>query len=102
MISNAGVPNMTAEIAAADAYPLIRLFTVGQLQANNVSEPQLQLNEIRQPWMPASSASVGFGAWQAFSAVCWFTFRQVFNSLGGKVPLGLISNNWGMPSSHPT
>lgn len=91
--SNGGVPNVSAEIAAADHYPLIRLFTVGQ--GTNSTTPLQQLKTIEQPWTVASSAAVGVGAWKSFSAVCWFTYRHVFDALGGTVPQGLISNNWG-------
>ena len=83
----------SAEIAAADHYPLIRLFTVGQ--GTNSTTPLQQLKTIEQPWTVASSAAVGVGAWKSFSAVCWFTYRRVFDALGGNVPQGLISNNWG-------
>jgi hypothetical protein len=92
-----GVPNATAEIAAADQYPLIRLFTVGQ--GTNSTTPLQQLKTIEQPWTVASSASVSVGPWKSFSAVCWFTYRNVFDALGGTVPQGLISNNWGTFSS---
>ena len=84
---------MTAEIAAANNFPLIRLFTVGQ--GTQSRTPLSYLNTTEQPWAVASSASVATGGWNAFSAVCWFTYRDMFTALGGTVPFGLISNNWG-------
>jgi len=88
--------NATEEIKRADAYPLIRLFTVGQGSQSAVPLPEL--NTTEQTWSVASAASVGFGDWSEFSAVCWFTYRDIFNALaysGEIVPQGLVSNNWG-------
>lgn len=93
LLSNAGVPNVTQELQRANKYPLIRVFTVGQ--GNQSDTPFTQLASIEQPWAVASSASIGVGGWSAFSAVCWFTYRDIFDALGGTVPQGLISNNWG-------
>lgn len=88
--------NSTEEIKRADAYPLIRLFTVGQSSQSDVPLPEL--NTTEQLWSVASATSVGAGDWSEFSAVCWFTYRNVFNALayaGDIVPQGLVSNNWG-------
>ena len=55
----------------------------------------------RENWEPASSKALG-GAWgnagqgwNTFSAVCWLTGRDIHDALGGSVPIGLISSNWG-------
>ena len=97
------------EIALADHYPFIRLFTVGFFNQRNPAEerPQMQLGrkgnvKIEQPWAVGSSASVhdvndltdgsNFGA---FSAVCWYFGRTLADSLNHTVPLGLISSNIG-------
>ncbi len=93
LLSNAGVPNATAEIADANNYPLIRVFTVGQ--GNQSNTPFTELASIEQIWSVAANTSIGGPGWNWFSAACWFTYRDVFNSLGGTVPQGLISNNWG-------
>jgi sialate O-acetylesterase len=85
--------NATAEIAAADAYSLIRVFTVGQKTTSFT--PLRELGSIQQPWSIASSHTIGGAAFQYFSAVCWLTYRSVFDALGGSVPQGLISVNWG-------
>jgi sialate O-acetylesterase len=92
--TNAGVPNLEQEMQIANEYPQIRLFTVGQ--KINSTVPLLELLSVEQPWTQASYFTVATEPWQAFSAVCWFTFRDVFIGLNGTVPMGLISNNWGM------
>jgi sialate O-acetylesterase len=49
----------------------------------------------REPWARASSRSLGAQAWNTFSAICYLTGRDIHDGLGGKVPIGLISSNWG-------
>lgn len=123
--SMAGMNNLTAELAAADSYSdSVRFFTVGQdthcgdpkKGGVDCTKPFAQLNanipggnnitgtrpcrsgqSCRETWEPASSRSLGGNgsAWNTFSAVCWLTFRDVHDALGGDVPMGLISNNWG-------
>lgn len=92
-LSNAGVPNITDELAAANLYPLIRTFTVGE--GTSSTTPLMELKTILQNWSVASNTSIGGPGWSYTSAVCWFTYRNVFNELGGKVPQGIIGNNWG-------
>ena len=139
--SMAGMNNLTAELAAADAYgDTMRLFTAGmesvcgtpgspsgrELPRADCSKPWLQLNPnvsvkqwtpdgteeqfingswhnetcgkghaCREPWARASSKALGAQAWNTFSAVCWLTGRDIHDALGGSVPIGLISSNWG-------
>ena len=52
-----------------------------------------QVAEIT-PYMKEQWAA-GNGGFGYFSAVCWIFGREVFDALGGKVPVGLINNNWG-------
>eukprot|EP00729_Bicosta_minor_P006043 gene6043-14072_t len=82
--------NASAEIAAAAAYPHVRLFTVADM-ANNVS--QVELEAVLQPWSLASPKTVGLGNWSAFSAVCWFYGKELADTLG--YPIGLIDSSWG-------
>lgn len=89
-----GIENATEEAAEASHYPLIRLFSVGQGTSSNT--PLDNLLTIQQDWSVANSTSVANGdPFGYFSAVCWIFGREVFDSLGGHVPIGLISNNWG-------
>jgi sialate O-acetylesterase len=83
--------NGTEEIAAAAAFPNIRLFTVGQLYAS--STPLDVFEQVAQPWSVASPQALGNGEWTYFSAVCWYFARQLQETL--HVPIGLVSSNWG-------
>lgn len=86
--------NATAEAQAANNYPNIRLFTVGQ--GTSSTTPLTDLKTIEQTWSVASNVSVtAGGGWGYFSAVCWFFGKQVSDGLSNQVPLGLISSNWG-------
>jgi sialate O-acetylesterase len=75
--------NASDEAAAANNYPNIRVFTVGQ--GTNSTTPLVQLKTIEQAWAVASSTSIGGPQWGYFSASCWFFGRTVFDGLGGKV-----------------
>jgi len=44
-------------------------------------------------WSAASADSICPGGWGYMSAVCWYTYRGVYEALG--VPMGLISNSFG-------
>lgn len=92
--SMGGNVNASSYEKEADRYPNIRLFTVGQATKSNV--PLMDLQTIEQPWAVANAKSVSDGsAFNYFSAVCWFFGKNIYDGLGGKVPIGLISNNWG-------
>uniref|UniRef100_A0A6B2L341 Sialate O-acetylesterase domain-containing protein n=1 Tax=Arcella intermedia TaxID=1963864 RepID=A0A6B2L341_9EUKA len=83
--------NATAEIAAANDYPNIRVFTVGQ--GTFSAAPLQEFATVSQPWTPASASSIGVGDWSEFSATCWFFGKYLYDDL--QVPLGLFSSNWG-------
>jgi len=89
-----GNENAGAYAKEADSYPNIRLFTVGTKTKSN--KPLKDLRTIEQKWGRASDLSVSHGSpFKHFSAVCWFFGRDVFKGLDSKVPVGLISDNWG-------
>jgi len=83
--------NATDEIAAANNYPNIRLYTVGQgtFSATELTE----FATISQPWSVASATTVGVGDWNEFSAACWFFGKNLYDDI--KIPIGLVSDNWG-------
>jgi len=83
--------NATEEIAKADGYPQIRLFTVGT--GTFSVTPLDEFKTIAQPWSVASAKTVGVGDWSEFSAACWFFGKDLYDVI--KVPIGLISDNWG-------
>ena len=90
--------NGTEEVAAADGFPDIRLFSVGQSTPRPPAPgvPLQQFGTLEQPWTRASVASVGGSATSAgFSAVCWVAGRTLHAQLGGAVPLGLVTSAWG-------
>ena len=88
------IANSSTEIEAANKYPDIRLFTVGQKTSSRTPLDDLQTTE--ELWSVANSTTVaGRGGFGYFSAVCWIFGRQVYDDLNGAVPIGLINNNWG-------
>lgn len=92
--------NSETEIAAADKYPYIRLFSVNpQYDIPEPIEPWDDLKALEQPWSVASSQTVTSpnNDWAyLFSAVCWEFGKNTFdNSLAGEIPVGLVSSNWG-------
>jgi len=89
-----GNENKDMYVKQADSYPNIRLFTVGQKTSSKT--PLTNLKTIDQLWTKANSTTVTDGsAFNYFSAVCWFFGTGVYDGLGGAVPIGLVSNNWG-------
>lgn len=96
-----GNQGATTYAAEANKYPDIRLFTVGQKTSSKV--PLTDLQTIEQNWTAASNKTVMCHRtdgslcvpFDYFSAVCWFFGKNVYDKLGGSVPIGLVSNNWG-------
>jgi sialate O-acetylesterase len=89
-----GNENKTFYAHEAGKYSNIRLFTVGQKTSSKV--PLMDLHTIEQNWTAAGPTTVTDGsAFNYFSAVCWFFGKNLFDGLGGNVPIGLISDNWG-------
>lgn len=84
--------NASAEVAAADAYPSIRIMSVSY--PCNATTEQAELCDVQLPWARASTATVGMGNWSAFSATCWFAARDMYNGLGRTVPIGAVVTSY--------
>jgi sialate O-acetylesterase len=76
-----GATNYTYEIENAK-YPSVRLFTVDRKTSDTIQK------DVAGKWDECNSATVA-----DFSAVAYFYGRELYNKL--KVPIGLISTNWG-------
>lgn len=91
------------EAQLANNYPYIRL-TSGPLQGSYdlkaiESGPYNELGVINLPWSVASNETVvkpgQSSEWDYYSAVCWFTLRQLFDQLDGRTPLGGVVQAFG-------
>lgn len=86
--SVSGMFNASIEIANANKYPKIRLFTVADAPSFT---PQEEIIAIGLKWSVASNMTVASGY---TSAVCWLYGRMIQEGLGGR-PIGLIHTSWG-------
>jgi sialate O-acetylesterase len=84
--------NASTEIKHAKSYPSIRVMTVGESRAK---DPQ-SLMHVSQPWVRASAPGAiggpGVGNWSHFSAIGWFSIRNLFDRLDAKIPMGVITS----------
>jgi sialate O-acetylesterase len=86
--------NASAELAAANAFPLIRVANVPDYAGSWQPEPRADFFN-RLAWAVASNTSLS-GVWNAgISAFGWFAARDLFVALGGGVPVGLIDSSIG-------
>jgi sialate O-acetylesterase len=83
--------NASEEIANADNYPKIRVFTATLVSSR---QPVEELLNITLKWSVASSSSIGGPEWAYMSAVCWLYGRMIHVALGGR-PIGLIATSYG-------
>ncbi|KAK6985308.1 sialate O-acetylesterase [Biomphalaria glabrata] len=78
------------EIADAHNYPNVRVMTVNMDQS---ATPLHDIIKIEEPWSKANNDSVGHGAWNYFSAVCWLFGKNIFKAR--HTPIGLVATDWG-------
>jgi sialate O-acetylesterase len=83
--------NATEEIANADKYPKIRVFTAALVPSDT---PVEELLGIVLNWSVPSSQSINGPDWDYMSAVCWLYGRMIHVALNGR-PIGLIATSWG-------
>jgi sialate O-acetylesterase len=97
--------NASAEEAAADLFPLLRV-TSGPLQGQfnlhtlPIGVPSPQLLAVDLPWSVANHSNIGGNGkgWDYYSAVCWFYLRDTFllnQAAGETVPLGGVVQCYG-------
>ena len=92
------VNDAAAEVAAAARYPRIRVFSAGQVATpETMRSPQVDIAFVNLTWSRATAPGAvgGYGNFTTFSAVCWLFGRTLYDALGGAVPIGLASVNWG-------
>eukprot|EP01084_Bolivina_argentea_P254240 427389_1 len=81
--------NATAEVAAANNFPNIRVFKVRPSASNT---PKIE-STVYVPWSKANSSTIGNGNWTYFSAACWFFGRDLYESIN--YPIGLMEGDDG-------
>ena len=85
--------NATAECASA-ALPRYSGIRVMSIYDNRSATPREYIYpEYLLPWSVSSEDSICPGGWGYMSAVCFYTYRAVYEALN--VPIGLISNSFG-------
>ncbi len=90
--------------------PSVRGFDADNSTAENAASVRysgrISLHARLSRWVPAKGANADSTRWYAvdpitiknFSAVCWYAGRDLYDSMGGGVPVGLIMNAVG---GHP-
>lgn len=102
--------NATADIADSINYPNLRLFTAANIgasvPADDIINIQKNYPNKSVPLGPYATSSWAVSAPDAFvavggptftwpSAVCYYYGRDIYKSLNGKVPIGLVAASWG-------
>ncbi|KAL4233525.1 hypothetical protein ACF0H5_008206 [Mactra antiquata] len=82
--------NFSAEIADAQRYPNIRLFTAAQKWSK---KSEYDLLQVEQYWTRPNRDAVGHSDWSYFSAVCWLYGKYLYETL--QRPIGLMVSSWG-------
>ena len=88
--------NSSEEIADSANYAGLRLYTIKDTAADT---PQLDgVSKANYTWStagPSAFVPPTGAAFSYFSATCYFFGRDLYRSLGGKVPIGLVASDWG-------
>jgi sialate O-acetylesterase len=94
-LSVAAVFNASEEIADSIHYPHLRLATVQQTTADI---PQVDVaSKANYAWARSGPDAMNAAgdAFSWYSASCYFFGRDLYKSLKGKVPIGLVTSCWG-------
>ena len=95
-----GAFNASAEMADSANYPNLRLATA-MLAANDTPQNDVPKGTPSHgayntsAWGVAGPDAFGTEAFSYFSAVCYFTGRDLYRAMDGKVPIGLVASDWG-------
>ena len=88
--------NSSEEIADSANYADLRLYTIKDTAADT---PQLDgVSKANYTWSaagPSAFVPPTGAAFSYFSATCYFFGRDLYRSLGGRVPIGLVASDWG-------
>ena len=100
--------NATEEIADAGNYPDLRLFTAAHAVADSPQQDVADKTAGAGAYANSSwgisgpgafcydaSCPAGASGFTWFSAICFLFGRDIYNSLDGKVPIGLVASDWG-------
>lgn len=79
--------NGTAEVAAADRYAN-KIFMIKAVSS--------KYEVVNKPHWQTASSDTGYLSFPgAYSAVCWYTGKALFEKLGGDTPVGLLQTSVG-------
>ena len=88
--------NGTVEILQGDNYPHIRLFTASPANCSTIPFEDLQPASVGMKNLSSGAPGWSYGTAalnQSFSGMCWLFGRDLFDKLGGEVPIGLIDDS---------
>lgn len=90
--------NASQDIQDSIHYPNLRLATVNRSLAPSPVENAA--SKASYIWARSSPEALNEedpsgGQWGVFSAVCYFFGRELYKSMDGKVPIGLVASSWG-------
>ena len=89
--------------AAASRYPNLRLFNIPGTYSNSTLD--LPLISYAGGWVHANVSSLQFSSdptntWVYFSATCFWAGTNIYDSLKGAVPIGLVQASYGGSAVH--
>lgn len=89
-----GAFDADAEIEDSINYPDLRLATV-ERATSKTPERDVPSKAENYTWSRSSPGAFGSSSFSYFSATCYFFGRELYKSMGGSVPIGLVTSCWG-------